>query len=129
MPSPSIPTETRVNADSMAVSGMGKSVLNSMQNPTKKYAPPANTRTKGTGDTETQGAFNGRYVHYRDMVKKGILNPTVNAFRKVNYKGKKLGTTTAQEFLNAMVNEQLLIKGLDGKGRTVYSLKVANHEC
>jgi hypothetical protein len=92
-----------------------------MPSQTEKPLKPSIKRSKGNGDTDTSGKHSTRYQFYREAVLNGTLNPTVHAFKQVKYHGKKIGSTTAQEFLNAMVNEGLLQKGFDANNRTIYT--------
>ncbi len=62
----------------------------------------ARKRTKGTGDTETTGKHNKRFVAYSKAVKEGKLNPSRYALTRFEIDGKKIGSVTAVEFLLAM---------------------------
>jgi hypothetical protein len=62
----------------------------------------ARKRTKGTGDTETTGKHNKRFVAYSKAVKEGKLNPSRYALTRHEFDGKKIGSATAMEFLLAM---------------------------
>jgi hypothetical protein len=96
-------------------------IPNGMPSQTETPLKPSVKRSKGNGDTDTTGKHSTRYQFYRAAVLKGKLNPSVNAFKQVKYHGKKIGSTTAQEFLSAMINDGLLEKGKDAKGRTIYT--------
>ena len=62
----------------------------------------ARKRTKGTGDTETTGKHNKRFMAYSKAVKEGKLNPSRYALTRFDIDGKKIGSVTAVEFLLAM---------------------------
>ena len=62
----------------------------------------ARKRTKGTGDTETTGKHNKRFMAYSKAVKEGKLNPSRYALTRHEFNGKKIGSATAMEFLLAM---------------------------
>lgn len=62
----------------------------------------ARKRTKGTGDTDTTGKHNKRFMAYSKAVRDGKLAPSRYALTRYEIDGKKIGSATAVEFLQAM---------------------------
>jgi hypothetical protein len=86
-----------------------------------KLTKPLRKRTKGVGDTDTTGKHSTRFKAYCTAVKKGLVNPTIYALVRYPINGKKIGSTTAMEFLQAM-NESGLIQKIEKGGKTTYVL-------
>lgn len=81
----------------------------------------ARKRTKGTGDTDTAGKHNKRFMAYSKAVKEGKLNPSRYALTRFEIDGKKIGSVTAVEFLQAMEGLGIVQKAEKG-GKTTYIL-------
>jgi hypothetical protein len=81
----------------------------------------ARKRTKGTGDTDTTGKHNKRFMAYSKAVKEGKLNPSRYALTRHEIDGKKIGSVTAVEFLQAMEGLGIVQKAEKG-GKTMYVL-------
>ena len=81
----------------------------------------ARKRTKGTGDTDTTGKHNKRFVAYSKAVKDGKINPSRYALTRHEIDGKKIGSATAVEFLQAMEGLGLIQRTEKG-GKTMYVL-------
>ena len=81
----------------------------------------ARKRTKGTGDTDTTGKHNKRFVAYSKAVKEGKINPSRYALTRHEIDGKKIGSATAVEFLLAMETAGFIQK-IDKGGKTTYTL-------
>ena len=81
----------------------------------------ARKRTKGTGDTDTTGKHNKRFMAYSKAVKEGKLNPSRYALTRHEIDGKKIGSVTAVEFLQAMEGLGIVQKA-DKGGKTMYVL-------
>lgn len=81
----------------------------------------ARKRTKGTGDTDTTGKHNKRFMAYYKAVKDGKLNPSRYALTRHEIGGKKIGSATAVEFLQAMC-ESGVIQKIEKGGKTTYLL-------
>jgi hypothetical protein len=79
----------------------------------KKNAEIAFKRTKrkpGTPDTDTTGVNAKRYRYVKNCILKRMVSPSINAVKNVEYGDKKMGVSTARNYLNAMVDEGLLKK-------------------
>ena len=81
----------------------------------------ARKRMKGTGDTDTTGKHNKRFMAYSKAVKEGKLNPSRYALTRYEIDGKKIGSSTAVEFLQAM-DKVGLIERFNVNGKTSYRL-------
>lgn len=81
----------------------------------------ARKRTKGTGDTETTGKHNKRFMAYSKAVKEGKINPSRYALTRHEIDGKKIGSATAVEFLQAMEGLGIVQRTEKG-GKTTYLL-------
>ena len=80
----------------------------------------ARKRTKGTGDTETTGKHNKRFMAYSKAVKEGELNPSRYALTRHEFDGKKIGSATAMEFLLAMEKAGVIQRTEKG-GKTAWA--------
>jgi hypothetical protein len=83
----------------------------------------ARKRKKGTGDTDTIGKHNKRFMAYSKAVKEGELNPSRYALTRHEIDGKRIGSVTAVEFLQAM--EGLgIVQRVENGGKTSYLRKI-----
>lgn len=82
---------------------------------------PCSRPKNGRGDTDTTGKHSTRFKAYCTAVKKGLANPTIYALVRYPINGKKIGSTTAMEFLQAM-NESGLIQKIEKGGKVTYIL-------
>lgn len=78
-------------------------------------------RTKGTGDTATTGKHNRRYKAYVKAVKSGKLKPSQYALVRHVHDGEKIGTETAQIWLEAM-REDGVLREVVKNGKRAYEL-------
>ena len=86
-----------------------------------KLTKPPRKRTKGAGDTDTTGKHSTRFKAYCNAVKQGLVNPTIYALVRYPINGKKIGSSTAVEFLQAM-EKAGLIERFSVNGKTSYRL-------
>jgi hypothetical protein len=84
-------------------------------------AKPPRKRMKGTGDTDTTGKHNKRFKAYCKAVKEGKINPSQYALTRHEIDGKKIGSVTAVEFLQAMEGLGIVQRTEKG-GKTTYIL-------
>lgn len=84
---------------------------------------PAKTfgQRRGRGDTATTGKHNRRYKAYVKAVKKGELPPTQYKFVRYVFDGEKIGTETAQIWLEAM-REDGVLREVVKRGKRAYEL-------
>jgi len=76
---------------------------------------------RGRGDTATTGKHSRRYKAYLKAVKKGGLPPTQYKFVRHVFEGEKIGTETAQIWLEAM-REDGVLRAVVKNGKRGYEL-------
>ena len=84
---------------------------------------PAKTfkQWSGRGDTATTGKHNRRYKAYVKAVKSGQLKPTQYALVRHVFEDKKIGTETAQIWLESM-REEGVLREVSKNGKRAYEL-------
>lgn len=75
----------------------------------------------GRGDTATTGKHSRRYKAYLRSVKKGELKPSQYALVRHVHLGEKIGTETAQIWLEAM-REEGVLREVVKRGKRAYEL-------
>lgn len=83
------------------------------------------SRISGTPDTDIRGRNSKRYKWVKNRILNRTVNPSINALSQLKFGGVKMGKETAQKYLEAMLEEEIVELYQLSNGKTSYRLKMS----